>query len=99
MGLDPHFNRVDSVLLELPYDGLMTFLIGFPIVSIGASIFTDNEDACVTSSITRKPLEGAYCFTNKGRMPQIAAYAKSPMRFVVNNTSYSNEDDACLEPG
>ena len=21
MGLDPHFNRVDSVLLELPYDG------------------------------------------------------------------------------
>ena len=23
MGLDPRFNRVDSVLLELPYDGLL----------------------------------------------------------------------------
>ncbi|KAL7539671.1 hypothetical protein ACHAXR_012181 [Thalassiosira sp. AJA248-18] len=58
-----------------------------------AKVCTDNEHACVPSSSFRKSLEGAYSFTNKDyRMPQIAAYAKTPMRYVVNNTSYSNED-------
>ena len=28
MGLDPRFNRVDSVLLELPYDGLLGMQLG-----------------------------------------------------------------------
>ena len=52
---------------------------------------TCTDDSNVASF--RKTLEGAYRFTNKDyRMPQIAAYAKTPMRYTLNGTSYLNED-------
>ncbi|EJK55954.1 hypothetical protein THAOC_24245, partial [Thalassiosira oceanica] len=41
----------------------------------------------------RTNLEGAYRFTNKSYlMPQIAAYAKTPMRYEIGGTLYSNEE-------
>ena len=52
----------------------------------------DNKDTCTAPSSIRKNLEGAYRFTNKNyRMPQIAAYAKTPMRITIDDTLYSNE--------
>ena len=37
-------------------------------------------------------LEGAYRFTNKDYcMPQISVYAKTPMRYSLDNTHYRNE--------
>lgn len=54
---------------------------------------TDNESTCVPSSSFRTNLGGAYRFTTDGyRMPQIAAYVKTPMRWIVGNTVYSNEE-------
>eukprot|EP00581_Thalassiosira_minuscula_P030505 CAMPEP_0183764700 /NCGR_PEP_ID=MMETSP0739-20130205/10458_1 /TAXON_ID=385413 /ORGANISM="Thalassiosira miniscula, Strain CCMP1093" /LENGTH=331 /DNA_ID=CAMNT_0026003265 /DNA_START=345 /DNA_END=1340 /DNA_ORIENTATION=- len=53
----------------------------------------DNGNANIQPSSYRKNLEGAYRFTNKHyRMPQIAAYARTPMRYFFNDRLYSNEE-------
>jgi hypothetical protein len=56
----------------------------------------DNEgssNTCSASTTFRANLEGTYRFTTKDhRMPQIAAYAKTPMRYTLQNTTYINDD-------
>lgn len=53
----------------------------------------ENISASSSSQRFRTNLEGAYRFTNKNyRMPQIAAYAKTPMRYVFRGASVSNEE-------
>ncbi|KAL7553803.1 hypothetical protein ACHAWF_017130 [Thalassiosira exigua] len=52
---------------------------------------SENEDGTRTSYRTN--LGGAYRFTTKNyRMPQIAAYAKTPMRYWDRGTLHSNEE-------
>lgn len=56
-------------------------------------VCASEEETCASAHSFRKNLEGAYRFTNKDyRMPQIAAYARTPMRYTLNGTSYSNEE-------
>ncbi|KAL9184256.1 hypothetical protein ACHAXT_002342 [Thalassiosira profunda] len=53
----------------------------------------DNKETCAAAPSYRRNLEGAYRFTNKSyRMPQIAAYARTPMRYAYKGSSYSNEE-------
>lgn len=51
------------------------------------------DNYIIPPSSFRKNLEGAYRFTTANhRMPQIAAYSKTPMRYMHNNSLYTNND-------
>lgn len=53
----------------------------------------EGSNACSASTAFRTNLEGAYRFTTKDyRMPQIAAYAKTPMRYILQDTTHINDD-------
>mmetsp|Transcript_36924 Transcript_36924/g.88323 ORF Transcript_36924/g.88323 Transcript_36924/m.88323 type:complete len:395 (+) Transcript_36924:151-1335(+) len=57
--------------------------------------FKSEDSSCSSDDPARfrKNLEGAYRFTNESYlMPQIAAYAKTPMRYEIGGTLYSNEE-------
>ena len=62
---------------------------------ISAYYKNEEEGECSTDNYIppsfRKNLEGAYRFTTANhRMPQIAAYSKTPMRYMHNNSLYTN---------
>lgn len=54
---------------------------------------SDGDETCMSTKKFRSNLEGAYRFTTEDyRMPQIAAYAMTPMRYTLQNTTYRNDE-------